>query len=46
VPLDPWGHAYAYTAPGTVNPDGFDLVSYGADGAPGGTGDNADLTSW
>ena len=46
VPLDPWGHPYAYTAPGTVNPDGFDLVSFGADGTPGGTGDNADLTSW
>lgn len=46
VPLDPWGHAYVYTAPGRVNPDGFDLLSYGADGAPGGAGEDADLTSW
>ncbi|MDR0781432.1 MAG: type II secretion system major pseudopilin GspG [Pseudomonadales bacterium] len=39
VPLDPWGHAYVYTPEGTT----FTLLSYGADGAPGGEGDDADL---
>lgn len=46
IPLDPWGHAYEYVAPGRVNPSSYDLVSYGADGQPGGTGVNADVTSW
>lgn len=46
VPLDPWGHAYAYVAPGTVNAQSYDLLSYGADGKPGGEGKDADLTSW
>jgi general secretion pathway protein G len=42
---DPWGNAYQYQVPG---PDGlpFGLVSLGADGAEGGEGDNADITSW
>ena len=43
VPLDPWGHAYVYQAPGTRNPNGYDLVSLGRDGKPGGTGEDADL---
>jgi general secretion pathway protein G len=44
IPADPWGNEYSYEAPG---PDGQDflIVSYGADGAPGGDGDNADITS-
>jgi|SRR5581483_3535961 len=46
IPLDPWQHAYIYTAPGTVNPNGYDLLSYGADGKAGGDGENADITSW
>ena len=46
VPLDPWGHPYTYVAPGIVNPQAYDLVSYGADGKPGGDGKDADLTSW
>ena len=46
VPLDPWDHAYIYKAPGVVNPTGYDLLSYGADGAEGGDGENADITSW
>ena len=33
-------------APGRVNPDGYDLLSYGADGKPGGEGENADVLSW
>jgi general secretion pathway protein G len=43
VPLDPWGNAYVYQAPGTRNPNGYDLVSLGRDGKPGGTGEDADL---
>jgi len=31
VPLDPWGNPYRYQNPGTMNPDGFDLKSLGAD---------------
>lgn len=46
IPQDPWRHAYQYASPGRVNPTGYDLLSYGADGQPGGDGDNADVTSW
>lgn len=46
VPLDPWEHAYIYVYPGQQNPNGFDLYSYGADGLPGGEGENADIVSW
>jgi general secretion pathway protein G len=46
VPLDPWGRPYVYLSPGEVNPTGFDLFSYGADGQPGGEGENADIVSW
>ena len=45
VPLDPWGNAYNYASPGTHNND-FDLSSFGKDGRPGGTGENADLGNW
>lgn len=44
IPLDPWGHAYQYTAPGSNGKD-YDLISYGKDGVPGGTGENADITN-
>ena len=46
IPLDPWGNPYVYVSPGEVNPGGYDLVSFGADGQPGGEGENADVTSW
>lgn len=46
VPADPWGAAYLYLFPGQVNVNGYDLLSYGADGRPGGTGEDADITSW
>lgn len=46
VPLDPWNNAYLYVYPGQQNPNGFDLYSYGADGLPGGEGENADIVSW
>jgi general secretion pathway protein G len=40
---DPWGHDYVYVSPGT-NGSPYDLLSFGADGAPGGTGNDADLS--
>lgn len=43
VPLDPWGKAYIYRVPGAKND--YDVLSYGKDGQPGGTGDAADVTS-
>ena len=46
VPLDPWGRPYRFESPGTVNPNGYDLSSYGREGQPGGTGEDADLRAW
>lgn len=46
VPLDPWGRAYLYVCPGAGNPESYELQTLGRDGAPGGTGEDADLTSW
>ncbi len=46
VPPDPWGRPYNYMAPGQVNPQGYDLLTLGADGKPGGDGEDADITSW
>ena len=45
-PLDPWSAAYQYRAPGTQSGSGYDLLSLGADGKPGGDGEAADITSW
>ena len=44
LPMDPWGSPYAYKSPGDHGP--YDIVSYGPDKAPGGDGDNRDITSW
>lgn len=44
VPMDPWGKPYVYLQPGTHSD--FDLLSYGKDGRPGGTGEEADVTNW
>jgi len=41
VPNDPWGRAYVYRVPGTKGD--FDLYSFGRDGKPGGTGEDADI---
>ena len=46
VPQDPWDRRYIYKAPGEVNPTGYDLISYGADGQQGGEGEAADILSW
>jgi len=40
---DPWGNAFFLEVPGKKNTSDFDIVSYGADGQPGGTGDNEDI---
>ena len=45
VPNDPWGHPYIYKYPGDHG-DEPDIISYGADGQPGGDGINADIVSW
>lgn len=41
VPLDPWGRPYHYRAPGERAV--YEVLSYGKDGQPGGTGENADI---
>jgi general secretion pathway protein G len=45
VPLDPWGNPYIYQYPPKNGPD-YDILSYGKDGHPGGSEDNADITNW
>ena len=44
VPKDPWGHPYVYRCPGEHGD--YDLLSLGRDGEPGGSGEDADVTSW
>jgi general secretion pathway protein G len=44
VPSDPWGKAYIYKSPGDHGP--YDILSYGADGVPGGQDNNRDISSW
>jgi general secretion pathway protein G len=43
IPQDPWGHPYQYRAPGSQGE--YEITSLGKDGQPGGTGDNADISS-
>jgi general secretion pathway protein G len=44
LPADPWGRQYQYLNPG-VKGD-IDVFSFGADGQPGGEGNDADVGSW
>ena len=44
VPRDPWGNEFVYLSPG-LNGE-YDIISYGADGIPGGEGKNKDINSW
>lgn len=44
LPVDPWGKPYQYLNPGLKGE--IDVFSFGADGAPGGTGTDADIGSW
>jgi general secretion pathway protein G len=44
LPQDPWGNPYQYALPGEHGR--FDVYSFGADGAKGGEGENADIGNW
>lgn len=44
LPEDPWGNPYQYVYPGENGQ--VDIFSYGADGAPGGEGYDADVGNW
>lgn len=44
VPSDPWGKPYLYKSPGEHGD--YDLLSYGKDNQPGGTGEAADVINW
>jgi len=44
LPKDPWGNPYQYLSPGVKGE--VDVFSYGADGQPGGSGNDADVGSW
>ena len=44
LPNDPWGRPYQYLNPGVKGE--IDVMSFGADGQPGGEGKNADIGSW
>jgi general secretion pathway protein G len=44
LPLDPWKNQYQYLSPGIKSE--VDVFSLGADGQPGGTGNDADIGSW
>ena len=44
VPKDPWDNEFIYLSPG-ANSD-FDLISYGADGEPGGEDKDKDVNNW
>ena len=44
MPADPWGNQYLYMYPG-LNGE-IDVYTYGRDGQPGGSGDDADIGNW
>ena len=44
LPKDGWGHAFVYEPPNEARPRAR-ILSYGADGVPGGTGIDADIDS-
>lgn len=44
IPQDPWNNDYQYKYPGEKSD--VDILSYGADGKPGGDGDDADVGNW
>ena len=41
--IDPWGHPFQYRNPSERPRHSFDIISLGADGKPGGDGEDADL---
>jgi general secretion pathway protein G len=44
LPKDPWKNPYQYLNPGLKGE--IDVFSFGADGQPGGTGNDTDIGSW
>lgn len=44
LPKDPWGQPYQYLNPGLRGE--IDVMSFGADGQPGGDGADADIGNW
>ena len=44
VPKDPWRNDFIYLSPGLKGD--FDIISYGADGVPGGEDENKDINNW
>ena len=44
IPKDPWGNDFIYLSPGLQGD--FDIISYGADGVPGGEDENKDINNW
>jgi general secretion pathway protein G len=46
IPADPWGNPYIYRYPSQQGGSEPEIISYGADGQPGGEGVNADIVSW
>jgi general secretion pathway protein G len=46
IPTDPWGNKFQYESPGQHNTHSYDLWSFGADGTPGGSGVDADISNW
>lgn len=44
LPKDPWGNDFVYLSPGIH--DDYSIISYGADGVPGGEGKHMDINSW
>ena len=44
LPKDPWGRDYRYLNPGRHGE--IDIYSLGADGEPGGDGNDADIGNW
>lgn len=43
LPMDPWGRPYAYKSPGAKGD--YEIVSFGRDGKPGGSGEDADISN-
>jgi len=43
LPMDPWGRPYSYKSPGAKTD--FEILSFGRDGKPGGSGEDADITN-
>ena len=44
VPRDGWKREFVYSVPGPENAP-YEIISYGSDGEPGGSGDAADISS-